>query len=206
MSNELEEAPDRCTQLKPGSTPDKMASMGSHGRIRCVNGGWREAFTLIELLVVVSIISLLLGVLVPVVGKARAHARRGACRGQLHSIGMAMRMYVDENGNRMPVAAQLPSEEPNLPGITEVLLPYLKVKEVMHCPADREDGYFEKEGTSYEYPHFLRGISVDRSFLGKRWGETNTPVMWDFRPFHGREGRPGSMNFLFGDGHVGDLE
>jgi len=99
------------------------------------SGRW--AFSLIELLVVTSIISLLLGVFVPVAGRAKARARRGACRGQLHSIGMAMRMYVDENSNLMPIAAQLPSEEPNLPTITDVLLPYVKDREVMHCPADR---------------------------------------------------------------------
>ena len=115
-------------------------------------------------------------------------------------------MYVDDNKNLMPIAAQLPSEEPNLPSITEVLLPYLKDKEMMHCPSDREPSYFVREGTSYEYPYLLRGRSVDRSFLGKRWGETSTPVLWDFRPFHDREGRPGAMNFLFGDGHVGRLE
>jgi prepilin-type processing-associated H-X9-DG protein len=119
---------------------------------------------------------------------------------------MALRMYVDDNRNRMPFAAQLPSQEPNLPTITDVLLPYVKERKTMRCPADREDNYFEKESTSYEYPHYLCGMSVDRSFLGKRWGETKTPVLWDFRPFHGREGRPGSMNFLFGDGHVDDLE
>ena len=180
--------------------------MNAYGKSRYGDGGRRRAFTLIELLVVVSIVSLLLAMLSPVVGKARAHARSTACRSQLHGVGMALRMYVDDNRNRMPIAAQLPSEEPNVPTITDVLLPYVKEREVMHCPADRQDGYFEKEGSSYEYPHYLRGVPVDRSFLGKRWGETNTPVLWDFRPFHGREGRPGAMNFLFGDGHVGNLE
>lgn len=180
--------------------------MKTRGGSRLSGRGRRWAFTLIELLVVISIISLLMGVLVPVVGKAKAGARRSVCRGQLHNVGMAMRMYVDENGNRMPIAAQLPSKDPNLPCITDVLLPYLKVKEVMHCPADRQDSYFEKEGTSYEYLHVLAGVAVDRSVIGKRWGETNTPIMCDFEPFHGRKGRPGSMNFLFGDGHIGNLE
>jgi len=106
----------------------------------------------------------------------------------------------------MPVAAQLPSEEPNLPCITDVLLPYLKNPKAMRCPADTVDDYFEEEGTSYEYPYFLRGRSVDKSFLGKRWGETNTPVLFDFGPFHDRVGRPTAINFLFGDGHVGILE
>ncbi len=182
------------------------AGVSTRGASCHADGKGRLAFTLIELLVVIAIVSLLCGVLVPVVGKARAHARRGACRSQLHGAGMALRMYVDENRNLMPVAAQVPSEEPNLPSITEVLLPYLKDREVMHCPADRGQSYFEKEGTSYEYPHLLRGRSVDRSFLGKRWGETSTPVLFDFTSFHDRPGRPGAMNFLFGDGHVGALE
>jgi prepilin-type N-terminal cleavage/methylation domain-containing protein/prepilin-type processing-associated H-X9-DG protein len=179
--------------------------MNSGRQLQYVHGDGARAFTLIELLVVVAIISLLMGILVPMVGRARAYARRGVCRSQLHGIGMALRMYVDDNRNVMPMAAQLLSEEPNLPSLTEVLLPYLKEKETMRCPADREPSYFEKEGTSYEYPHFLRGQPVDRTFLGKRWGETSTPVLWDFCPFHDRAGRPGAMNFLFGDGHVGAL-
>ncbi|MBN1361304.1 MAG: type II secretion system protein [Sedimentisphaerales bacterium] len=48
-----------------------------------------------------------------------------------------------------------------------VSLLHLKDREVMYCPADREHNYFEEEGTSYEYPHFLRGRPVDQTFLGK---------------------------------------
>jgi len=164
-----------------------------------------RAYTLVELLVVIAILSLLLGILLPVLGKARTAASRAACRAQLRGIGTGLRMYVNENNDTMPVAAQLPSEEPNLPCITDVLLPYLKTREIMHCPSDREDNYFEKEGTSYEYPHYLSGKRVDQTFLGKRWGETSTPVLFDFAPFHNRAGEPGAINFLFGDGHVGDL-
>ena len=165
-----------------------------------------RAFTLIELLTVVGAVSLLCAILVPVLGRARTYARRNGCRAQLHGVGLAMRMYVDDNRNLMPVAAQVPSAEPNLPCLTEVLLPYLKDEKVMHCPADREEDYFEKEGTSYEYHHLVRGRPVDQSFLGKKWGESNTPILFDFGPFHDRAGRPGAMNFLFGDGHVGPLE
>lgn len=180
--------------------------MKSRRTSRFQGGHRRRGFTLVELLVVTGVICLLLGLLLPALGKARAQARRAACRSQLHGVGMAMRMYVDDNANVMPVAAQLPSTEPNLPTITEALLPYLKNEEAMRCPADRVDDYFRKEGTSYEYPHFLRGRAVDKTFLGKYWGETNTPVLFDFAPFHGRPGTAGAMNFLFGDGHVGNLE
>ena len=158
-----------------------------------------------ELLVVVAIIALLMSILAPALGKARATARRAACRSQLRGVGMAMRMYVNDNDDTMPVAAQLPSQEPNLPCITDVLLPYLKNRKAMRCPADRQENYFENEGSSYEYPHFLRGRRVDATFLGKKWGEANIPVLFDFGPFHNRPGEPGAINFLFGDGHVGDL-
>jgi prepilin-type N-terminal cleavage/methylation domain-containing protein/prepilin-type processing-associated H-X9-DG protein len=171
------------------------------GRFKVYGGG----FTLAELLVVISIIALLISILTPVLGKARMFARRTACRSQLRGIGMALRMYVDDNDQTMPVAAQLPSQEPNLPCITDVLLPYLKNREAMRCPADRQDNYFEKEGSSYEYPHFVRGRRVDDTFMREKWSETNVPVLFDFGPFHNRRGRRGAINFLFGDGHVGDL-
>ena len=174
----------------------------------CIFGKFKgdgAGFTLAELLVVISIIALLISILTPVLGKAKVIARRTACRSQLRGVGMALRMYVDDNDQMMPVAAQLPSQEPNLPCITDVLLPYLKNRKAMRCPADRQDNYFEKEGSSYEYPHFVRGRRVDDTFMGEKWSETNVPVLFDFGPFHNRRGRRGAINFLFGDGHVGDL-
>jgi prepilin-type N-terminal cleavage/methylation domain-containing protein/prepilin-type processing-associated H-X9-DG protein len=180
-----------------------MANLSSEifGRFKKGGGG----FTLAELLVVIAIIALLISISTPVLSKARVFAHRTACRSQLRGTGMALRMYVNDNDETMPVAAQLPSDEPNLPCITDVLLPYLKNKEAMCCPADRQENYFEKEGSSYEYPHFVRGRRVDDTFMGENWGETNVPVLFDFGPFHNRRGRRGAINFLFGDGHVGDL-
>ena len=162
-----------------------------------------NAFTLIELLVVIGVIALLVSILMPALGKAKATSRRAACRAQLHGLGQIVRMYLNDNNDFMPNAAQVPSEEPDLPSITETLMPYLDNKEAMHCPSDKI--YFEKEGTSYEYPFVLRGKQVNRSFLGKKWGEADTPVLFDFGPFHNKPGKKGAINFLFGDGHVGDM-
>ena len=170
-------------------------------KTKCVHS---PGFTLIELLVVVGIIALLVSILMPALGKARAASRRTACRAQLRGIGQVVRIYLGDSNDIMPNAAQVPSEEPDLPSIADVLAPYMDAPEAMHCPADKT--YFQKEGTSYEYPFVLRGKQVNGSFLGKKWGEANTPVLFDFGPFHNKKGEMGAINYLFGDGHVGDLQ
>jgi prepilin-type N-terminal cleavage/methylation domain-containing protein len=60
-----------------------------------------SAFTLIELLVVISIISLLMAILLPSLGKAREQARRAACMANLRSIGQSIFIYAHDNDGRL---------------------------------------------------------------------------------------------------------
>ena len=57
----------------------------------------RQGFTLIELLVVISIIALLVGILLPVLGSARSAARELACLTQLRTFNQAMFVYEADN-------------------------------------------------------------------------------------------------------------
>lgn len=169
--------------------------------------GTKKGFTLIEVLVVVAIIALLVSIVYPSLQQATAAAKRTQCAANLHAVAVAFRMYLNQSHEIMPVAAQMPSLKLNdNPRIADVLRPYLASAESLKCPADTKKEYYVSEGSSYEYQSMLGGQKVFDSFLSKRWGQERTPVMNDYQPFHGRAGIEGAMNYLFADGHVGDLK
>jgi prepilin-type N-terminal cleavage/methylation domain-containing protein/prepilin-type processing-associated H-X9-DG protein len=56
-----------------------------------------RGFTLIELLVVIAIIAVLAAILFPVFSQAREKARQASCLSNEKQLGMAARMYMDDN-------------------------------------------------------------------------------------------------------------
>lgn len=76
-------------------TPLRPACQATIGSRKC-------AFTLVELLVVIGIIAVLIGILLPALGRARAQANQVKCMANLRQIGLAMNIYVGQYKGNLP--------------------------------------------------------------------------------------------------------
>jgi prepilin-type N-terminal cleavage/methylation domain-containing protein len=63
----------------------------------------RQGFTLVELLVVIGIIALLISILMPALGKARAAANKTRCLSNLHQIGIFLQQYQTQYKGVVPI-------------------------------------------------------------------------------------------------------
>lgn len=73
---------------QPGRKP--AAHGARSGRVTC-------GFTLIELLVVIAIIAILAALLLPALSAAKEAGRTARCQGNLHQLGLGLRMYVEDS-------------------------------------------------------------------------------------------------------------
>jgi len=94
------------------------------------------AFTLVELLVVVALMGVLVGLMLPTLGRARQAARQVVCQAHLRSWGLGFSAYAVENGDCWPhtdgldrqdasVAPRTPADRADYYGWVDVLAPLM---------------------------------------------------------------------------------
>jgi prepilin-type N-terminal cleavage/methylation domain-containing protein/prepilin-type processing-associated H-X9-DG protein len=172
----------------------------------------RRAFTLIELLVVIAIIGILASLLLPALASSKEKAKGIACINNLKQLGVAVRMYSDENDGKLPLAEPLPtmpSTNPPLPRICDLLAPELSYNTnsmpqqntVFRCPDDRAQR-FEQNGSSYEWNNWYGGRPVDNPRHSQR-PTGDAFLMYDYENFHDNGA---GKNILYADFHVASLK
>ncbi|WP_432797017.1 type II secretion system protein [Poriferisphaera sp. WC338] len=191
-----------------------------------------RGFTLIELLVVISIIAILIGILLPVLTKAKMSANKVGCMSNLRQVGMVIDMYGTDWNEMYPVAKYMPdpflSSSSEL-ALNEALHVYLPMgnsesNRVYACGGDEQ--VFEVSGMSYNYQVRIGGQTIEEYLDAKghggkfrrRIGILEPSTTWVSRDYDGGafdlisgiELEVGffhdKRNFLFADTHVGDFE
>ncbi|MEO6434789.1 MAG: type II secretion system protein [Tepidisphaeraceae bacterium] len=182
------------------------------------------AFTLIELLVVIGIIALLVGILLPVLSRAREQSKRTACLANLRTIGQAMIMYANANRDRLPNGNPPQAVDPE-EMLGEVLVAlnrdYVRAPASFHCPGDDdpipakiETGDWMKPNSarvSYDFfSIWLEGDKGPKLFKLNRASKLQelAPLAWDLNvdpsmkpdEWHNHGVKGG--NVAFADGHV----
>jgi prepilin-type N-terminal cleavage/methylation domain-containing protein/prepilin-type processing-associated H-X9-DG protein len=132
----------------------------------------RGGFTLTELIVSLSVISVLAGIMLPVVTKARGKARQAVCLSNMYQLGMAIQMYQQDADDTLPSGFSLrdPSQADSNGALLKssgvgwagLVYSYVRNDRVFVCPDDLPATGGLGPGVSYAFNSNLAGYGASR--------------------------------------------
>lgn len=129
----------------------------------------RRAFTLVELLVVIGIVTVLIALLMPALGKARKHAQEVHCAANLRSVGQALTMYVQQY-RYYPGCCSIDTGGPNCAVWPTRLRAFTGGdRRVFNCPAQDEAFHWKSDGPGGPTNYVAR--ETESSWFGYDVGE-----------------------------------
>lgn len=162
------------------------------------------AFTLIELLIVIAIMAIMASLLLPALAKSKERGRTAACLSNLHQVGVALQLFVQENDNLMPVMYDV-FVRTNEPSIDIVLSNHFGKARILQCPSDSRN-LFRLTGSSYSWNSLVNGQDAEHlSVFAIDFDPFNIPLVFDKEAFHAAVGSGRGVNFLYADGHINNL-
>lgn len=121
-----------------------------------------RAFTLIELLVVIAIIAILAGMLLPALARAKESGKRIQCTNNIRTMGMSLRMYVDDNNGFYPPRTRT-NRWPSL------LREYYQDLRMLVCPSEtgRPNTFGQNIGDTNSFP----ADAAPRTYIINGWND-----------------------------------